>query len=304
MMYHLTGGRWGKAVRPALEITADSALWIGLFFVPILLGMHRIYPWLLPDAAHDPKIVHKSAYLNVPFFCIRAVFYFACWALLRYFLKRWSGDDARVRSLSAGGLVLYSLTASFASFDWQMSLEPHWYSTIYGMIYCVAQLLTAYAFGLIIFSIFRGTNDIPGTLKKNTLFDLGNILLAFVIVWTYLSFMQYLVIWMGNLAEEAPWFIHRLHGGWQYLAIILILFQFSVPFAALLFRDIKERVPLLGVIAAVVFGVHAIDRYWVAMPSLYPDGIRFHWLDVTTFLAIGGLWMASVLKKLEVKAHV
>jgi hypothetical protein len=302
MIYVLTGGTWGAATRRIHQAMADTMPWMGLFFVPVVLGMNKIYAWLDPSIASNPKILHKSAYLNSPAFCGRTAFYFLCWIMLNHFLQIGAKTgSAKLKRLSAGGIVLYTLTASFASFDWQMSLEPLWYSTIYGMVYCAAQALLAFAFGLIVFCWISSKHRLQHLFPKKTLRDLGSLLLALVMVWAYLSFMQFLVIWSGDLPEEVTWFIHRTQGGWQVLAIFLIMLQFGLPFSALLFRGIKDQMRLLAALGGLVFLTRIVDRYWTAMPGLYPNGIEFHWLDATTFLALGGFWLALFLRKLQMK---
>ncbi|MFL5815853.1 MAG: hypothetical protein ACJ763_19950 [Bdellovibrionia bacterium] len=308
MIYQLTGGTWGAASRRIFEASAQTISMMAVLFLPILFGMHSIYPWLSTPMALDPKIIHKASYLNSTGFIIRAIFYFACWIVLTHFLKKWSNGieegqpietRAKARSLSAGGLVLYVLTATFAAFDWQMSLEPKWYSTIYGMVFCTAQGLSAFAFGLIIFVWLTRRSEYAGLFPNKTKRDLGRLLLAMVMVWAYLSFMQFLVIWMGNLPEEAIWFIHRTHGGWQAIAIALIVLQFGLPFCALLFRGTKDHLPILRAVACLTFVIRIADHYWTIMPGLYPQHIELHWQDATTLIGVGGLWFAAFLHHLR-----
>jgi hypothetical protein len=308
MIYQLTGGTWGAATRRLFEAAARTLSLMTVLFLPILLGMHSIYPWTDPALAHDPKIAHKAAYLNPASFTLRAIFYFAGWILITHFLLKWSQGiekdqpievRAKARSLSAGGLVFYFLTASFASFDWQMSLEPHWYSTIYGMVFCTAQALSAFAFGTIIFSWLTRRSTYAGLFPNKTKRDIGRLLLAFVMVWAYLSFMQFLVVWMGNLPEEATWFVKRTHEGWKALALLLIILQFGLPFSALLFRGTKDHLKILSAVAVIVFFMRVIDRYWTIMPGLYPSNIELHWEDVTTLIGLGALWFAAFLHYLR-----
>jgi hypothetical protein len=308
MIYNLTGGTWGASTRRIVEASASTLPWMTLLFLPIAFGLNKIYPWLDPILAQDPKIAHKAAYLNTTAYCFRAAFYFFTWNVFNHLLAKWSqgvqkdGDlltRAKLRSLSAGGLVAYVLTASFASFDWQMSLEPRWYSTIYGMIYCSAQGLSAFSFALIVFTHLTRKKRADELFPLKTRRDLGSLLLAMVIVWAYMTFMQYLVIWMGNLPEESTWFVHRVHGGWQDLAWLLILFQFGLPFCALLFRSAKDHLRALAVISWIVFLLRIVDRYWNIMPSLYPTHVAIHWQDAMTFIGIGGLWLTAFQRTLR-----
>jgi hypothetical protein len=308
MMYQLTGGTWGAASRRIFEASAQTISMMAVLFLPILLGMHEIYPWLSGPMALDPKVIHKASYLNSTGFTIRAIFYFLSWILLTHFLRKWSNGieegqpietRAKARSLSAGGLVLYVLTATFAAFDWQMSLEPKWYSTIYGMVFCAAQGLSAFAFGTIVFVWMTRRSIYAHLFPNKTKRDLGRLLLAMVMVWAYLSFMQFLVVWMGNLPEESVWFIHRTHGGWQMVAVALMTLQFGLPFGALLFRGTKDHLPLLGAVSWLTLLIRVCDHYWTIMPSLYPDHIELHWQDATTLIGLGGLWIAAFFHYLK-----
>jgi hypothetical protein len=308
MIYQLTGGTWGAASRRIFEASAQTISMMAVLFLPVLFGMHSIYPWLSSPMALDPKVFHKASYLSSTGFIFRAIFYFLSWILLTHFLRKWSNGieeghpletRAKARSLSAGGLVLYVLTATFASFDWQMSLEPKWYSTIYGMVFCAGQGLSAFALGIIVFVRAARKSIYADLFPNKTKRDLGRLLLAMVMVWAYLSFMQFLVVWMGNLPEESIWFIHRTHGGWQMFAVTLITLQFGLPFGALLFRGTKDHLALLSAVAWLTLSIRIIDRYWTIMPSLYPEQIEFHWQDVSTLIGLGGLWIAAFLHHLK-----
>ncbi len=308
MIYHLTGGTWGASLRRILEAMSRTIYGMALLFLPIVFGLQKIYPWLDPIVSQDPKISHKAIYLNSGAFCFRAFLYFSTWMILTCYILLWSsgaetGCDletrAKLRSLSAGGLVAYVLSATFASFDWQMSLEPLWYSTIYGMVYCAGQGLSAFAFALIVFFRLAKTNRIVALFPNKTKRDLGRLLLAMVMIWAYLSFMQYLVVWMGNLPEEATWFVRRTNGEWKVLAVILIFFQFALPFSALLFRGIKDHLKALVLVASTVFLSRALDHYWTVMPSFSPSKVSLHWQDLFTFLSIGCLWLALFRRALR-----
>ena len=245
MISFLTGGEWAARVRRILEAGNRTTLCLAILFIPILVGMRQIYPW-----TGEPQR-HNALYLNVPFFFERAILYLLSWIIFARVLDRTSQRNAlaRLRTLSAGGLVYYSFSASFASVDWQMSLEPDWFSTIYGMIFGVSQCLVAFAFTLVIFAWIATATGEAGALSKKILRDLGNILFMFIIVWTYLSFMQYLIIWSGNLPEEVNWVARRTHNGWQWPGLLIVLFQFAVPFLLLLFRPVKTHPKMLAAVA-------------------------------------------------------
>ena len=259
MIHHLVGGKWGFAIRRILEAASRMLPLMAILFIPILFGIHRLYEWSHADVvAGDAVLKHKSSYLNVPFFASRAAFYFLVWIWFGWLLNRWSMEQDRtghisilhrLQKLSGAGLVVYALTITFASTDWVMSLEPHWFSTIYGMMFMVGQVLTTLAFAVAILALLAETPPVSRFLTAETLNDLGNLLFAFIMLWAYLSFSQYLIIWSGNLPEEIPWYLRRSTGGWQWIAIALALFHFAVPFVLLLSGQIKrDRASLLRVV--------------------------------------------------------
>jgi hypothetical protein len=216
MLHHLVGGAWGFVIRRILEAGTRTLPLMIVLFVPLLLGIHSLYEWSDPEiVARDQILQAKHAYLNVSFFIIRAVVYFAAWIIFAYFLNRWSAEqDAtgnpillrRFQLLSAPGIVVYTLGITFASIDWGMSLEPHWFSTIYGMLFIVGQTLAALAFVIPVAVLLSDSPPASGFMKADVFQDLGNLLLAFVMLWAYISFSQYLIIWAGNLPEEIPWY--------------------------------------------------------------------------------------------------
>src|SRR5262249_49413044 len=213
---------------------------------------------------------NKEPYLNVPFCRVRAAFYFAVWLLLAFFLNRWSDEqDAtgdprlprRFRLLSAPGLMLYALTVTFMAIDWLMSLEPHWYSTIYGAIVGMGQVLSGFAFALAMVLLVADGSPLAALLDRQHMRDLGNLRLAFVMVWADLSCSQFLLVWSGNLQEEVPYYLRR-GGGWQAVGVLLIVCHFALPFFLLLMRDVKENRRLLAGVAVGVLVMRWVDVYW------------------------------------------
>jgi hypothetical protein len=312
MVQHLTGGSWGIVLRRFLESASRTLPLFVLFFVPLLLGLRRLYLWSDVAAVADPalraKLEHKSLYLNVPFFLGRTAFYFAVWLAMAYFLNRWSreqdqtGDPslpARFRRLSAPGLVLYGLTITFASIDWVMSLEPEWFSTIFGALFGTGQVLTAFAFAVAGLILLADRPPVADLLSPTVLRDLGSLLLAFVMLWAYMSFSQFLLIWSGNLPEEISWYVRRLQGGWQWVGLSLILFQFALPFLLLLSSDIKRNGRRLAAVAGFVLAMRFVDLFWMIVPAA---DAAIDWRDVLLALAalvgVGGIWMAVFLWQL------
>ena len=308
MLHHLVGGRWGFATRRILESATRTLPLMGILFVPLAFGIHSLYEWSDEAVvAQDIVLQHKSSYLNTPFFLVRAVLYFAAWLILGWLLNRWSDEQDRSRDasivkrferLSAPGLIIYALTITFAATDWVMSLEPHWFSTIYGMMFMVGQTLTTLAFVIAILALLADTPPLSGFLKPEILNDLGNLLFAFIMLWAYLSFSQYLIIWSGNLPEEIPWYLRRSRGGWQWMAVALALFHFAIPFFLLLIRRYKRQRQVISSIAVAVVVMRFVDLMWLVVPAHEP-AFRVHWLDLATLAGIGGLWFAGFSKQLR-----
>jgi hypothetical protein len=283
-----------------------------VLFIPIALGVTRMYPWTNADlVAHDEALQHKHLYLNLPFFFVRAAIYFVTWNALAYFLNAWSleqdrtGDPRlarRMQLLSGGGLVAYGLTITFASFDWMMSLEPHWYSTIYGAIIIGGQGLSALAFSIIALAWLSRRPPLDRIVLPAHFHDLGNLMLAFVMLWAYFSFSQFLIIWAGNLPAEIAWYLHRTQTGWNPVAAMLMLFHFALPFVVLLSRTVKRQSRLLVRVAAAVLVVRVLDLFWLIAPEFHPNGIAVSWLDLWLPLTLGALWTSAFVSQLRGRA--
>ncbi len=308
MINYVTGGAWGAAIRRLLEAGAGTLPLLALGFVPLAAGVGHLYAWARPGAvADDPQIAHVHLFLNVPFFLARAVLYFAAWIAVARALRRWSlGRDAgpdpalerRLELLSRGGLVLLGLTMTFAAIDWMMSLEPHWASTIYGVIFMGGSVLTAFALVLTVAAALGDDPDLARVLTPHTVHDLGNLLLAFLMLWAYFSYSQFLIVWAGNLPEEIPWYLARTRGGWGWLALVIVLFHFALPFPVLLARTVKRRARTLAAVAGVLVAVRALDVFWQIAPAFHPGELAVHWLDPAALLAVGGLWVAAFARGL------
>jgi hypothetical protein len=312
MVHQLSGGAWGVVIRRPIGAATRTLPVLTLLFVPILFGMRRLYPWT--DAAlvaHDEVLQHKHLYLNTPFFIVRAAIYFAVWNAITYYLNAWSlrqdetGDPAiarRMQVLSAGGLVAYGLTITFASFDWLMSLDPHWYSTMYGVLILGGQGLSAMAFLIAALAWLARRPPLDRVVVAAHFHDLGNLLLAFVMLWAYFAFSQYLIIWAGNLPAEISWYLNRLQTGWRFIGFVLILFHFAVPFCLLLSRTVKREPQILGTLVIAILVVRLIDLFWLIAPRFHVDGLSVSWLDVVLPAAIFLLWLACFVWQLRGRA--
>jgi hypothetical protein len=300
MIHHVAGGAWGAVIRRPLESAVRTIPLLAVLFIPIFVGVHELYEWAHPGAtAHDPILAAKAMYLNVPFFRARAIFYFACWIAVAYFLGRWSIEQDRdatsdagrkLQFLSQGGLLVYGLTVSFAAVDWLMSLEPHWFSTVYGLLVMGGQGLAAFAFAIPITAALA-RNPGQRIIGPSQLRDLGSFLLAFVMIWAYLSLSQLLIIWSANLPEEISWYLHRSEGGWRTVGYGLVVFHFAVPFVVLLSRGVKQRAPVLARVAIALLAMRFVELFWLIAPSWETHGFALHWLDVVAPIGIGGIWL-------------
>jgi len=316
MAFHASNARFIVLVRRVLEsIPLSTALFLVLF-APIALGMRRIFPWVetVGLSAEDVRIwTHRGPWLNVPFFLVRAVFYFAVWIAVSHLLHGWSvrqdsTGDARLtlwqRRLSAGALPLVAIAITFAAVDWQMSLDRHLASTIFGVYYFAGSFVAAMAV-LVLGVVAASRADLfEGGLNEDHLHSLGKFLFAFVCFWAYIALSQYLLIWIANLPEEVPWYLLRNDTGWRWVGLFLVLFHFVVPFFVLLSRDLKRRPGPLAFMAVWILVVHYVDVYWVVMPRIQPAGPRPHWTDLTAFVGIGAAAVAFTLWRMRGRAPV
>jgi hypothetical protein len=308
MVQHLTGGAWGVVIRRVLEAATRTLPLLAVMFVPLAFGLSYLFPWTDTEKVlADPVLRQKMAYLNVPFFLARAAIYFVVWLGMATLLSRWSnGQDEtgdprfadRMRKLSGAGLILWGATITFASIDWLMSLEPHWYSTIFGILMMGGQGLGAMAFSIITLRWLSEREPLAGVIKQAHFHDLGNLLMTFVVLWAYFSFSQLLIIWSGNLPEEIPWYLHRIEGGWAAIAIVVAVFYFAVPFILLLSRRTKRRARSLAMVAGGVLAARLVDLFYLIAPEFSKQGFVFHALDFAAVIGVGGLWVAFFTREL------
>jgi len=309
MLQYVTGGAWGVVIRRLLEAGSRTLPAMALLFLPLLFGLQALYPWARPEeVAADEILQHKAAYLNVPFFVVRAVIYFVAWSALAWLLNRWSrrqdetgdpGLEKKFQALSAGGLVLLVLTMTFASTDWLMSLEPHWYSTIYALLLIAGQGVSAFCVVIAAAVLLSRSGPLADAIRPNHLHDLAKLLFAFILVWAYFALSQFLIIWSGNLPEEIPWYLRRLQGGWQYVGLAVIVLHFALPFGLLLSRRVKRHAGRLLGVALLVLAVRHVDLYWMVAPVSSAKAWPVHWLDFGAALGVGGLWVYLFTRQLS-----
>jgi hypothetical protein len=309
MLQYLTGGNWGVVIRRPCEAAARTLPLVALMFLPILVGIPNLYDWShAAKVLADPALQHKHPYLNVPFFLIRTAIYFGGWILLSTLFNRWAAREdseghaavhGKMSSLAAPGLIFWGLSVTFMSIDWVLSLQPEWFSTMFGLLFMASQGLTSMAFLITLMVFLSRRQPMSEVLTPRHLHDLGKFLLALVMVWAYFSFSQFLIIWAGNLPEEIPWYMTRLHGGWQYVALLLVFGHFALPFALLLSRDLKRNFKLLAGIAIFILCMRLVDLYWLVAPDFRKDSFGLSWMDFTAPLGLLGIWLAYFLFQLE-----
>ena len=275
MIQHLTGGAWG-VFRRVFEASSRTLPLLAILFLPIALGMGTLYPWAHADhVLADEVLRHKAPYLNSAFFLIRAFIYFAGWIGIAWTLTRWSrrqdqGETAvnlRLQRLSGAGLVFYALSITLAGVDWIMSINPHWYSTLFGFLMVGGQGLSALAFTIVASTLLSRHAPMSELVKPHHFHDLGKLSLAFVMLWAYFNFSQFLLTYAANLVEEIPYFIARMSHGWQYVVLFLIVFHFAVPFLLLLSRDLKRASSRLVVVAMWILFMRFVDIFMLVSPD-------------------------------------
>ena len=312
MIHQLSGGAWGVVTRRIFGAASRVLPVLTLLFLPIAFGMRHLYEWTHEEVVAADEILRgKQLYLNVPFFLARAALYFFVWNALAYFLNKWSLEQdhtadpriaRRMQMMSGGGLLAYGLTITFASFDWLMSLDPHWFSTIYGVLVIGGQGLTALAFLIIALVWLSRRPPLDTVVVPKHFHDLANLMLAFVILWAYFSFSQYLIIYSGNLPEEITWYLRRGSTGWRFVGLALVLFHFAVPFLILLSRAAKRTPNTIVKVAIGIIVVRLVDLFWLIGPEFHQEGLVVSWLDVVLPLALGSTWVGCFIWQLRGRA--
>jgi hypothetical protein len=303
MIHHLTGGAWGMVARRIWEASTRTLPLMAILFLPIALNLPALYAWARPEAATDHLIHTKAAYLNAPFFFARALTFFVIWAALIFYLNKWSREqdvqplqlpgpqDRRSRVLSGPGLVLFVATITFMSVDWVMSLDPHWYSTIFGILMLGGQGLSTMAFTILVLAKLVRFQPMSSVAHADQFHDLGKLMFAFVMLWAYFSVSQLLIIWSANLPEEIPFYLERLHGHWAPVSIALLIGQFVLPFLLLLSRGFKRNPVIVSRIALFILVMRVVDIAWTIGPVFRHEGSSLHWLDFALIAGMGCLWL-------------
>lgn len=322
MIHHLAGGRWSAAIQRVLESATSVFPWLGLLFLPIVASIfigdstaNALYEWVLPEiVANDEILQFKQPYLNVPFFLARAIFYFLVWSLFSYFLSKSSAEldetgdaslKSRLKTISGPGLVLFGLTVSFASFDWMMSIEPHWFSTMYGFMFVTGSGNSAFAFLILVVLMLMNSEPFSEVIGKRQVNDYAHFLFGAIMTWGYAHLCQGLITWSGDIGEFTTWYVARTTNGWEYVYIFLGLFHFAIPFFLLLFMPIKQNIRILSVIAGMLLLVRVVDIFFMLAPAhiFHHHGIptQWIWMDIASLVGIGGMWLFFFTRSLASK---
>lgn len=295
-LQHLTGGAWGVTLRRPLEAAVRTIPVIAIMFIPLALWADRLYPWA--NGEYEPTHF-KKYYFDLTHWQGRAGLYFGLWMLFGYLFNRLSdrqdvanppGFDRKFRLLAAPALAIYGLTITFASMDWVMSLEPHWFSSIYGVHFGVGQILSAFAFCVLTVLMLSDRRPLRGVIQSGHLRDYGSLLLAFVMIWMYLTISQFILIWSANLKEEAPYYVFRGRGIWGTVIGVVVFAQFFTPFLVLLTRDGKRNSRSLAFIAGLVLAARALELLWLVAPGRPIDGRTLFWSDLVALPALVLPW--------------
>src|ERR1700692_3019294 len=312
MIRHLTGGGWGMVIRRILGAAMRTVPLLALLFIPIILGMHKLYIWAQPlDQISDKHLREHleditKTYLTTNGFVIRAVFYFAIWNLLSYLLSHWSrqtdragapDNTERFKAVAGPGLILYGFTISFAAIDWVMSLDPSWISTIFGLVILIGEVLSAMCFAVVVGRILFNYKPMSEMLSPDFVHDHGKWMLTFVMVWAYFNYSQWLIIWAGNLPAEITFYLKRLSNGWGSIGLFLVLFHFAIPFALLLSRPFKRDIRKLVWVAVWLMLMRYVDMFWIIEPN-FSKTLTVTVADIVVPIAIGGFWLADLFPHL------
>ncbi len=310
LIQHMTKAGWSVVVRRLAEGIACNFVLLALLAVPLLFGLETVFHWADPEhVAHDKLLKGKAPYLNVPFFLVRLAVYFLVWIVLsRFFFATSVRQDAtgepnltrRMQTVSFPGMLLFALTLTFFSFDFLMSLDAHWFSTIFGVYYFSGSVVGFC--GLLPLAIYalQQRGRLERAVTREHYHDVGKLLFAFVVFWAYIAFSQYMLIWYANIPEETGWFLVRQESNqWRNVSIFLLVGHFFLPFVLLMSRHPKRRLHILVIGAVWMLLMHYVDLYWIVMPNFNEESVPFNHIDLLCFIGMGGLFVGSALRRLQ-----
>lgn len=319
LLQYLTGGAWGVVIRRVVEASSRTIPVLAILFIPIGMGVFNLYEWA--NHPEDHFVQARGIYLQPFWWAVRAVLYFAIFGGIAYLLNKWSRqqDNAKdyeesaeylgmATKLAAPGLIIFVLLVTFLSVDWMMTLEPHWFSTMWGFLFVAGWALSCFCFSVAILANLVDKPPLDRVLGKRHFHDIGKLMLALVMVWAYFNFSQYLIIWSGNLTEETPFYLVRSKGGWGVTGLLLIVFHFAFPFLILLMQDFKRKAKWLATLAIFILFMRLVDMFYIIGPSPKLGELKMHLLevpfrvtpwDIVAPIAVGGLWFAAFVYQLK-----
>lgn len=314
MFHHITKSSWGTVIRRIPETFQSNLLIWSLLFIPILLGMSNLYTWTDADyVADDPIMLGKVPYLNIPFFVARQFLYFAVWGYMGYRLYKISvqmdhtrdwGLTQALRNVSAPGIAIFALTVAFATFDWLMSLDAHWFSTMFPVYFFAMSFQVIFPI-IILFVFWMQKNGVlTNTIGKAHIYDLGAWFFGFTVFYAYIAFSQFLLQYYANIPEETLWFYFRLEGSWAYVTYMLLIGRFIIPFVLLLNREQKHNKKILTFVSVLVIVMHFVEMHWIVMPVLNDSGVSISWLDFATLIGLGGIFMGLFFQRFRKESMV
>lgn len=307
ILQYITGGAWGVVIRRIIEASSRTLPLLIVLFIPLALGAGSLYEWTHP-APDDAILQHRAPYLNLTNWLLRAALYFGLWAVMMYLLNKWSKDldetgdwsiIEKATRFSGPTMVFFVLVVSFAAIDWVMTLDPHFFSTIWGFLFVAGWGLSSFSFTVAILASLSTRAPMDRVVGKRHFHDLGKLMLALTMVWAYFNFSQFLIIWSGNIPEETFWYLDRMKGGWGVMGVVLIVLHFAFPYLVLLSRDIKRNAKWLSLLAIFILIMRLVDLYYLIGPAprVKPHGAKYDllaaisWTDFVAPLAVGGLWL-------------
>lgn len=320
-LQYLARAGWSSSIRRIAENFTGFVPFILLGAVPILLNLmshHSIYEWSHDSAATDPIIMKKAAYLNETFFIVRIALYALLWfGMLRFVVGNSVKQDSMPDDITptrknwkraAPWVIIYALTITFCSFDLLMSLEPHWFSTIWGVYAFAGNFVSALAIITLMTIALHKSGHLKGYITNEHFHDLGKLMFAFSVFWAYIAFSQYFIIWYANLPEETIYFTFRTSDGWQYFGIALVILHFIMPFALLLRQDVKRKTTMLKVAAVVILLSHFVDIIWIVMPAIskvmHHTGVLFGWQEFTGVMFFAGIFLILTARTYQKRSAV
>lgn len=311
MVQHLSGGRWGLVSRRVFEAAVRTLPAMAVLFLPIAFNLTHLYEWARPEALHDAAIQSKAAYLNTGFFYARAAAYFVIWIAVGFTLSNWGAkqdaapavipgpEDRKFRVLSGAGIVLFMLTVTFMSVDWMMSLDPHWTSTIFGVLFIGGAGLSTLAFTVVVLSNLAEAKPMSELMTRDRFHDLGKLMYAFVLLWAYFSVSQLIIVWSGNLPEEIPFYLRRFSGPWGWVSVAVLIGHFVIPFAFLLSSSIKRNRKLAARVALFILAMRAVEIAWMIAPmARHGEHNGPNVYDFAAVLAVGLVWLLVFFRNL------